>query len=291
MRSPADGARGSANAGHGSGRRALRRGTRRRGPRTQGVRPWDGGPCRPRTPIRCSRVAPEAPEEVVPAGTRRGPLLGRVAPHASATPIPYPPEGGAVLSKAKEERSRSLPDRPHARHTTARPAGGGWEREYVPSSQPSYCVGSPIPWIVGEGALHGHGACSMEAPRAWDRAPMLELAQKMQSQLSHMQRHGARRKVGGVLKAWLCRYFGNPVLGGCPPPLDPPPPKSDWAKFSCRHSANQKVSLAPIRLDQKFTSAPLKTEHRRGAGGGGGAPLDPPPRPQKEPCTALPHPP
>ena len=39
-----------------------------------------------------------------------------------------------------------------------------------------------------------------------------------------------------------------------PPPLDPLPPLSDWAKFSCR------------------PSAPLKTQHHWGGGGGGAGP-------------------
>ena len=60
-----------------------------------------------------------------------------------------------------------------------------------------------------------------------------------------------------------------------PPLLDPPthppthPPLKDWAKFSCGPSANQTFSLAPsvpISLDQKFSSAPLQTQHHwRGA--------------------------
>ena len=55
------------------------------------------------------------------------------------------------------------------------------------------------------------------------------------------------------------------------PPPAPPPLLKDWAKFSSGPSANQKFSLvpaAPNSLDQRFSSAPLKTQHRAGGGGG-----------------------
>ena len=49
-----------------------------------------------------------------------------------------------------------------------------------------------------------------------------------------------------------------------------PPPKKNWAKFPSGPLANQKFSLAPlapVNLDRKISSAPLKTQHHQNWGG------------------------
>ena len=71
------------------------------------------------------------------------------------------------------------------------------------------------------------------------------------------------------------------------PPLDPPRPLKDWAKFSSglrptNRPTNQKISLAPSApnsLDQKFSSAPQETQHNWGLGVEGVGPTHPPASP------------
>ena len=61
--------------------------------------------------------------------------------------------------------------------------------------------------------------------------------------------------------------------GGSTPATPPPPPEKS---FSSGPSANQTFSLAPwapISLDQKFSSAPLKTQHHAGEGGAKKSPV------------------
>ena len=64
-------------------------------------------------------------------------------------------------------------------------------------------------------------------------------------------------------------------LGAPPPPPDPrnPPPSPSFKKlgqeFSSGPLADQKISLAPITLDQKFSSAPPTSQHHPARGGGG----------------------
>ena len=54
--------------------------------------------------------------------------------------------------------------------------------------------------------------------------------------------------------------------GAHPPPTRPA--LGHWAGLSSGPSANESFSLAPIRFDQKYSSEPVETQHRRGEGAG-----------------------
>ena len=60
----------------------------------------------------------------------------------------------------------------------------------------------------------------------------------------------------------------------------PPPPSPKRLGHISLVSANSLALLSPISLDQRFSSAPLKSQHHRGVWGGKGALHTPPPPPR-----------
>ena len=86
---------------------------------------------------------------------------------------------------------------------------------------------------------------------------------------AHLRRAGVALSGVASLSSFACAFPPSAWCGA--------PPQKECANFSSRPFPNHKFSpapLAPIRLDERFSSAPLKTQHHWGEGAGAGHPGD-----------------
>ena len=177
--------------------------------------------------------------------------------------------------------------------------GEGTARAHFNNSAPL----GPPPWTphpekIGPNLLPGFRLTLLRFWRLLDQK--FSSASLAPPKNQHNQKRGGRgagppppKRSPGVVFGAQMWSLGNPPEGGggggagCtqpPPPPGPPPFKRSPARWAAVLYTERRgivvgpsPSRSPIRLDQKFSSAPLKPQHHRRRG------LDPPPPPGPTP--------